>query len=96
MMHMDITPYVDSLRQALVAAADSAGVKKMVIDLRGVSGGDARLLVPLLRGVVSREQFARSGGLDVVVGDASFSPHQSAATLLGRYAQPRFVREIPR
>src|SRR3954471_4468892 len=25
MMHMDITPYVDSLRQALVAAADSAG-----------------------------------------------------------------------
>lgn len=25
MMHMDITPYVDSLRQGLVAAADSAG-----------------------------------------------------------------------
>src|SRR3954466_1788106 len=25
MMHMDITPYVDSLRQALVSAADSAG-----------------------------------------------------------------------
>jgi hypothetical protein len=25
MMHMDITPYVDSLRKALVAAADSAG-----------------------------------------------------------------------
>jgi hypothetical protein len=87
---------VHAFMRRMFASADSAGVKRMVVDLRGVTGGDARLLVPLLRGVASREQLARSGGLYVVVGDASFSPGQSAATLLARYAQPRFVTEAPR
>ena len=87
---------VHAFMRRMFASADSAGAKRMVIDLRGVSGGDTRLLVPLLRGVVSREQFARSGGLYVVVGKASFSPGQSAATLLGRYALPRFVTDTPR
>lgn len=87
---------VHAFMRRMFASADSAGVKRMVIDLRAVTGGDARLLVPLLRGVVSRQQLARSGGLYVVVGDASFAPGQSAATLLARYAQPRFVKEAPR
>jgi hypothetical protein len=79
----------------MFASADSAGSRRMVIDLRGVTGGDARMLVPLIRGIVSRDRFARSGGLYVVVGEQSYSPSQSAATLLGRYAQPLFVSELP-
>lgn len=75
----------------MFASADSAGATHMIIDLRGVEGGDARLVVPLVRGVVARERFTHAGALEVVVSDRSFTQSQSAATLLARYAQPRFV-----
>ena len=79
----------------MFTAADSAGARRLVIDLRGVNGSDARLVVPLIRGIVTRERFARTGGLYVVVSDDSFSPAQSTATLLQRYARPLFVGEPP-
>jgi hypothetical protein len=72
--------------------ADSAGARRLVIDLRSVAGGDARLLVPLIKGVATRDRFVRPGGLYVVVGPNSFSPAQNAATLLQQYASPIFVR----
>jgi hypothetical protein len=78
--------------QRMFESADSASARRLVIDLRSITGGDAFLLVPLVRGVVARERFARRGGLLVVVGDASFSPGQNAATLLQHYANPIFVR----
>ncbi len=77
-------------------SADSAGAQRLVVDLRSISGSDSRLAVPLIRGIVSRERFSRAGGLVVVVGDASFSARQSAATLLQQYAHPIFVRTLPR
>jgi hypothetical protein len=89
-----VEPPYTFIRRMFVSA-DSAGARRMVIDLRGVTGGDARMLVPLLRGIVTRDRFARSGGLYVVVGEQSFAPSQSAATLLSRYAQPRFVSDVP-
>jgi hypothetical protein len=79
----------------MFASADSAGAERLVVDLRAVSGSDVRLLVPLIRGIAGRERFARSGGLYVVVGEASYSPSQNAATLLGRYARPLFVSDYP-
>ena len=78
--------------QRMFASADSAGATRLVVDLRSISGGDAFLLVPLIRGVLARERFAQRGGLFVVLGDASFSPGQNAATLLQQYANPIFVR----
>jgi hypothetical protein len=72
-------------------SADSAGVRRLVIDVRSVAGSDARLLVPLIQGIVTRDRLVRSGGLYVVVGPNSFSPTQRAATLLQRYANPIFV-----
>ncbi|HEX9129627.1 MAG TPA: hypothetical protein VF850_10720 [Gemmatimonadaceae bacterium] len=78
--------------QRMFESADSARARRLVIDLRSITGGDAFLLVPLVRGVVARERFAHRGGLFVVVGDASFSPGQNAATLLQQYANPIFVR----
>jgi hypothetical protein len=80
----------------LFASADSAGAARIVIDLRGVTSGDARVAVPLIRGIVTRDRFARSGGLYVVVGAQSFSASQNVATLLARYARPRFVTDVPR
>lgn len=86
------TESIGAFMQRMFASADSAGATRLVVDLRSISGGDAFLLVPLIRGVVVRERFARRGGLLVVVGDASFSPGQKAATLLQQYANPIFVR----
>src|SRR4051794_16370820 len=84
-----------SFMNRMFASADSAGSPRLVIDLRGVTGSDSRMVVPLIRGIVTRDRFARSGGLYVVVGEQSYSPSQSAATLLARYAQPLYVSEAP-
>jgi hypothetical protein len=86
------TESISAFVQRMFASADSAGATRLVVDLRSISGGDAFLVVPLVRGVLARERFAERGGLFVVVGDASFSPGQNAATLLQQYANPIFVR----
>ena len=83
---------VSAFMQRMFASADSAGATRLVVDLRSIRGGDGFLLVPLVKGVLARERFAQRGGLLVVVGDASFSPGQNAATLLQQYANPIFVR----
>jgi hypothetical protein len=79
----------------MIESADSADARRLVIDLRSITTGDARLLVPLLQGIVTRDRFVQSGGLYVVVGPNSFSAAQNAATLLQRYANPIFVGEVP-
>ena len=86
------TESISAFMQRMFASADSAGATRLVVDLRSIKGGDGFLLVPLVRGVLARERFAQRGGLFVVVGDASFSPGQNAATLLQQYANPIFVR----
>ena len=73
-------------------SADSANAQRMVLDLRSVSGGDARLLTPLVGGIVRRDQFVRVGGLYVRTGSQSFSPAQNAATLLQQYAHPILIQ----
>jgi hypothetical protein len=77
------------------ASVDSADARRLVIDLRSISGSDARLAVPLVRGIVTRDRFTKDGGLYVVVGPDSFTRTQSAATLLQRYANPILVHETP-
>jgi len=75
----------------MFASADAAGATRLVVDLSATKGGDAFLVVPLVKGVLQREQFARHGGLIVILGPDSFSPSQNAATVLRRYASPIFV-----
>jgi hypothetical protein len=86
---------VNTFMRRMFASADSAGAERLAVDLRGVTGSDARLVVPLIRGILTRPRFARSGGLYVIVGDQSFAPSQSAATLLRRYAKPIFAADFP-
>jgi hypothetical protein len=73
-------------------SADSANARRLSIDLRSINGSDARLLAPLIRGIVMRNRFVESGGLYVIVGARSFSPEQNAATLLQQYANPIFTQ----
>jgi hypothetical protein len=79
----------------MFASADSADARRLVIDLRSISGSDARLAVPLVRGIVTRDRFTQGGGLYVVVGPDSFTRTQTAATLLQRYANPILVHKTP-
>ena len=78
--------------QRMFASADAGGAKRMVLDLHAVSGSDAFLLVPLLKGVIARDHLRAPGGLVVIVGPNSYAATQHAATLLGQYANPVFVR----
>ena len=77
----------------MFASADSVDATRLVIDLRSISGSDARLAVPLVRGIVTRDRFAKGGGLYLVVGPDSFTRTQNAATLLQRYANPILVHK---
>jgi len=86
---------VHAFIRRMFESADSASAQRLVIDLRSISGGDTRLLVPLIKGVITRDRFARGGGLYAVVGPDSFSPAQNAARLLEQYANPIVVHEAP-
>jgi hypothetical protein len=82
---------IHAFMRRVFESADSVGARRLVIDVRSVAGSDARLLVPLIKGIVARDRLVRRGGLYVVVGPNSFSPTQRAATLLQQYANPIFV-----
>ena len=83
---------VNAFMRRMFASADSAGARRLVIDLRSIKGSDARLLVPLIKGVVTRDRFMRRGGLVLNVGPDSFSSAQNTATLLIQYANPILIR----
>jgi len=82
---------IHAFLRRMLETADSAGAQRLVVDLRSIAGSDARLLVPLIKGIVTRDRFVRGGGLYVVVGPNSFSSTQNAATLLRQYAHPIFL-----
>ena len=82
---------IPAFMRRMFASADSAGAERLVIDVRSLKGSDARLLVPLIKGVATRDHFLHVGALYVIVGPNSYSPSQNAATLLQQYANPIFV-----
>ena len=85
---------VYQLIRRMFESADAASADRLIVDLRAVSGTDGKLLVPLIRGILNRERFLRTGSLYVVVGPDSFSQAQNAATLLARYAKPIVVERL--
>ena len=86
---------IHAFLRRMLESSDAAGAQRLVVDLRSIAGSDTRLLVPLVRGIVTRDRYVRGGGLYVVVGPSSFSPTQNAATLLRQYAHPIFVEKPP-
>ena len=82
---------IPAFMRRMFASADSAGAERLVIDVRSLTGSDARLLVPLIKGVATRDHFLQVGALYVIVGPNSYSTSQKAATLLQQYANPIFV-----
>ncbi|MDP9279014.1 MAG: hypothetical protein M3P00_06290 [Gemmatimonadota bacterium] len=83
---------IHAFLRRMFESADSADVRRMVLDLRSLTGSDARLVTPLVGGILKRDRFLRDGGLYVITGPQSFSPAQNAATLLQQYAHPILVQ----
>jgi hypothetical protein len=82
---------INAFMRRMFASADSADVERLVIDVKSLTGSDARLLVPLINGIAMRDRFLQVGALYVIIGPNSYSPTQSAAALLQQYASPLFV-----
>src|SRR4051794_18299273 len=86
MMHMDITPYVDSLRSSLVSAADSAGdeTRRAAERLTFALDSSARLAIMEAVSQAAAEITAEmpNGGVDVRLNgrDLDFMVHVAAAT----------------
>src|SRR5689334_20458220 len=85
---------IHALIRRMFESADAVSAERLIVDLRAVSGADARLIVPLLRGIMTRDRFLQNGALYVVVGPESYSQAQNTATLLERYAKPIFVERL--
>ena len=83
---------IHAFLRRMFESADSADARRMVIDLRSLTGSDARLVTPLVGGILKRDRFLREGGLYVLTGSQSFSPAQNAATLLEQYAHPILIQ----
>ncbi len=83
---------IHAFLRRMFESADAVGAQSMVLDLRSITGSDARLLTPLVGGILKRDRFLRDGGLYVVTGSESFSQAQNATTLLQQYAHPIFVQ----
>ena len=82
---------IPAFMRRMFASADSARAERLVIDMSALTGSDARLLVPLIKGVATRDRFLQMGALYVIVGPNSYSSSQMAATLLQQYANPIFM-----
>jgi hypothetical protein len=86
MMHMDITPYVDSLRSSLVSAADSAGdeTRQAAERLTFALDSSARLAIMEAVSQAAAEITAEmpNGGVDVRLNgrDLDFMVHVAAPT----------------
>ena len=83
---------IHAFLRRMFESADSADARMMVLDLRSITGSDARLVTPLVGGILKRDRFLRDGGLYVLTGSQSFSPTQNAATLLQQYAHPILIQ----
>ena len=83
---------IHAFLRRMFESADSLDARTMVVDLRSLTGSDARLVTPLVGGILKRDRFLRDGGLYVLTGSKSFFPAQNAATLLKHYAHPILVQ----
>jgi hypothetical protein len=66
---------------------------KVAIDLRQNRGGDATLIVPLLRSIIQSESIDRRGHLFGIIGPATFSAAQNLTDALEKFTDILFVGE---
>lgn len=77
---------------SILAAAESLGAERLVLDLRWNRGGNGYLIRPLVRGIV-RSAFDEEGRLLVLIGRHTFSAGQMLVNELARLSAPVFIGE---
>ena len=61
------------LSSRILETIDAEGVRAVVLDLRNNTGGNSRLMEPLLIGLEARPQWSSGEGLYTIIGRATFS-----------------------
>ena len=79
----------------LLAAIDSVGANRLVIDLRLNRGGNGALLRPLVNGLLKRPNVNEPGKLLVLTGRSTWSTAQLLVDDLQKYADVTLVGEPP-
>ena len=77
----------------LLAAVDSVGADRLVLDLRLNRGGNGQLLRPLVNGILKRPNVNERGKLVVLIGRSTWSAAQFLLNDLQKYADATFVGE---
>jgi hypothetical protein len=90
-LQVPITEFMAFTRE-VVALADRAEVRRLIIDLRRNGGGNNFLAEPLRR-ELERSRFNVSGGLYLLIGPATFSAAQNFTTRVERETFALFVGE---
>ena len=82
-----------SFARNLFACADTQAVQRIVVDLRGIGGGDSTVAEPLLAGLKARPALSAIGNLYVLIGRNTCSSGMWAAVLLRQRFGARLVGE---
>jgi len=81
--------------EKLFAEIDSAGVERLVLDLRWNGGGNTFLNAPLIEGILRSDKFRKPGNLFVIVGRNTFSAAINTTVDLERRTSAILVGEPP-
>lgn len=89
----DPTETFAEFAQRLLAAIDSVGAERLVLDLRLNRGGNGTLLRPLVAGILKRPNVNQRGKLLVLMGRSTSSAAQLLLDDLQKYSDVTFVGE---
>jgi hypothetical protein len=84
---------IDRFFDRVLAAADSSGPERLVLDIRGNGGGESFYNRQLLLGVIRRTRLDQRGKLFVVIGRRTYSAAQNLVIELERYTNATFAGE---
>jgi hypothetical protein len=84
---------IDAFFTRVLAAADEPGVERLVLDVRGNTGGESFYNRQLLLGIIRRTRLDQRGKLFVVIGRNTYSAAMNLVNELERYTNATFVGE---
>lgn len=84
---------IDAFFTRVLAAADEPGVERLVLDVRGNTGGESFYNRQLVLGIIRRTRLDQRGKLFVVIGRHTYSAGMNLVNELERYTNATFVGE---
>ena len=87
------TESFESFSERLLKFTDTAGLDRLIIDLRLNRGGNGSLLKPLERGLLKRPNINQHGRLFILTGRSTWSAAQFFLNDLAEFGEPIFIGE---